>query len=94
MAEQPVFIEQRFIVKLYNGLADELNTEKEHLRRHKGDRDEEDYGSDPLFNYVQGKVIGLGIGVNALRAFLEAQSADSRGLLTAEAAGKIPNSTE
>lgn len=74
------------LIALHNELADELNTEKDRLSLLKSGRELEEVTGDPSLNYLQGKVLGFEVAMNALRAFIEARTADASGRLNPEQA--------
>ncbi|HEU4607362.1 MAG TPA: hypothetical protein VFS31_04580, partial [Chitinophagaceae bacterium] len=77
----PGFITTEAIIDLHNELVDELNVEKRTLKDLKGVRAMEDIIQDPALNYLQGKVVGMELAVNAIHAFIVMRSADAAGKL-------------
>ncbi|MBA3758660.1 hypothetical protein H0X10_03455 [Candidatus Saccharibacteria bacterium] len=71
------YIEQEAVIALHNELADELNVEKTRLKDLRADRAVDELAEDPSLNYLQGKVTGFELAINALKAFVITRSADS-----------------
>ena len=86
-------IEPSALLGLHNELADELNAEKERLAALKAGRELEDISGDPSLNYLQGKVTGFDVAMNAIQAFIVANRADAAGKLEPEQAA-ISDPTE
>lgn len=83
-------LDRSALVELHNDLVRELNDEKRKLVRAKSGQDPQDLENNVDVNYLQGKVIGFEIPINALHAFIVARADNAAGLLEPAEAAEPP----